>query len=63
MTCVQHIVGAGLSRVVYAWREPPVFTAGEGARQLAAAGISVTEIPALAKAAKSINTHLPLLAA
>lgn len=61
VTCVQHIVAAGLSRVVYAWREPPIFTAGEGAGQLAAAGISVTEIPALAKAAKSINSHLPLL--
>jgi 5-amino-6-(5-phosphoribosylamino)uracil reductase len=61
VTCVRHIIGAGLSRVVYAWREPPIFTAGEGAGQLAAAGISVTEIPALARAAKSINTHLPVL--
>ena len=42
----------------YAWREPPVFTAGEGAEQLAAAGISVTEIPALARAAKSVIAHL-----
>ncbi len=63
VTCVRHIIDAGLSRVVYAWREPPVFTAGEGAGQLAAAGISVTEIPALARAAKSINTHLPVLVA
>ena len=60
VTCARHIVGAGLSRVVYAWREPPVFTAGEGAEQLAAAGISVTEIPALARAAKSVNAHLPV---
>jgi 5-amino-6-(5-phosphoribosylamino)uracil reductase len=61
VTCVQHIIGAGLSRVVYAWREPPIFAAGDGAEKLAAAGISVTEIPALARAAKSINSHLPVL--
>lgn len=60
VTCAQHIIGAGLSRVVYAWREPPIFAAGDGAERLAAAGISVTEIPALARAAKSINSHLPV---
>jgi diaminohydroxyphosphoribosylaminopyrimidine deaminase/5-amino-6-(5-phosphoribosylamino)uracil reductase len=60
VTCAQHIIGAGLSRVVYAWREPPIFAAGDGAEKLAAAGISVTEIPALARAAKSINSHLPV---
>ena len=34
VTCVQHILAAGIPRVVFAWREPPIFTAGEGAEQL-----------------------------
>ncbi|HZR53713.1 MAG TPA: deaminase [Streptosporangiaceae bacterium] len=58
MTCVGHILAAGLPRVVYAWREPPIFTAGEGAEQLQAAGLSVTEIPALADVASSVNDRL-----
>jgi riboflavin biosynthesis pyrimidine reductase/pyrimidine deaminase RibD-like protein len=58
VTCVQHIVAAGIPRVVYAWREPPVFTAGEGAGQLQAAGVAVTEIPALAEAARSVNAWM-----
>lgn len=62
VTCVQHIVAAGLPRVVFAWREPPVFTSGQGAEQLRAAGVSVIEVPALASVAESVNAHLPGLA-
>ncbi len=58
VTCVQHILAAGIPRVVFAWREPPLFTAGEGAEQLRAAGVSVTEVPELADRAKSVNAHL-----
>ncbi len=58
MTCVQHILAAGIPRVVFAWREPPLFTGGEGADQLRAAGVSVTEVPELAARAKSVNAHL-----
>jgi 5-amino-6-(5-phosphoribosylamino)uracil reductase len=58
VTCVQHIVAAGIPRVVFAWREPPLFTEGEGAGQLRAAGVSVTEIPGLAGRARAINAHL-----
>jgi riboflavin-specific deaminase-like protein len=58
LTCVQHIVAVGIPRVVFAWREPPLFTDGEGAEQLIAAGVAVTEIPDLAAPAKSINAHL-----
>jgi 5-amino-6-(5-phosphoribosylamino)uracil reductase len=58
VTCVQHILASGIPRVVYAWQEPPLFTKGDGADQLRAAGISVTEIPALAPRAESINAHL-----
>ena len=55
VTCVQHILAAGIPRVVYAWREPPVFTAGEGAEQLQAAGVAVTEVSALAGTARAVN--------
>ena len=48
VTCVQHILAAGLPRVVFAWREPPIFAAGDGAEQLRAAGVTVTELSALA---------------
>jgi pyrimidine deaminase RibD-like protein len=58
LTCVQHIVAAGIPRVVYAWREPPLFTGGEGAGQLLAAGVAVTEVPELATRAKAVNAHL-----
>ena len=58
VTCVGHILAAGLPRVVYAWREPPIFTAGEGAEQLQAAGLSVTEISALAGVASSVNARV-----
>ena len=58
VTCVQHIVAAGIPRVVFAWREPPLFTEGEGAEQLRAAGVSVTEIGDLAERARAVNAHL-----
>jgi riboflavin-specific deaminase-like protein len=58
LTCVQHIVAAGIPRVVFAWREPALFTAGEGADQLRAAGVAVTEVPGLADRARVVNAHL-----
>jgi len=58
VTCVQHIVAAGIPRVVFAWREPALFTAGEGAEQLGAAGVTVIEVPGLAARARAVNTHL-----
>ena len=57
VTCVQHILAAGIPRVVFAWREPPIFTEGRGAEQLRAAGITVVEIPELARAASAINAR------
>jgi riboflavin-specific deaminase-like protein len=59
VTCVQHIVAAGIPRVVFAWREPPLFAAGDGAEQLRAAGVEVIEIPDLAARARAVNAHLP----
>jgi riboflavin-specific deaminase-like protein len=58
VTCVQHIVAAGIPRVVFAWREPPLFTAGDGADQLRAAGVDVLELPDLAPRACAVNAHL-----
>ena len=58
LTCVQHIVAAGIPRVVFAWREPRLFTDGEGAEQLRAAGVAVTEVPGLAARAQAVNAHL-----
>jgi len=58
VTCVQHIVAAGIPRVVFAWREPGLFTDGEGAEQLRAAGVAVTEVPGLAGRARAVNAHL-----
>ena len=58
VTCVGHIVAADIPRVVFAWREPRLFTDGEGAEQLRAAGVAVTELPGLAERARAINAHL-----
>jgi len=58
VTCVQHIIAAGIPRVIFAWREPPIFTAGDGADQLRAAGIDVLELPDLAPRACTVNAHL-----
>jgi riboflavin-specific deaminase-like protein len=58
VTCVQHIVAAGIPRVVFAWREPRLFTDGEGAEQLRAAGVDVTEVPGPAGRARAVNAHL-----
>ncbi len=55
VTCVQHILAAGIGRVVFAWREPPIFTEGRGAEQLKAAGVTVVEVPELAETAAAIN--------
>ena len=58
VTCVQHILAAGLPRVVFAWREPRLFTDGAGAEQLRAAGLEVIEFPGLAPRARAVNAHL-----
>ncbi|MGG2463895.1 deaminase [Streptomyces sp. RGM 3693] len=59
-TCAGLIVAAGITRVVFAWREPPLFvTARQGAHLLTAAGVTVIEIPDLAPAARAANTYLP----
>jgi riboflavin-specific deaminase-like protein len=58
-SCVQLILSAGIRRVVFACREPALFVARpRGAEQLAAAGVSVIELPELARRANDPNRHL-----
>jgi pyrimidine deaminase RibD-like protein len=57
-SCSELILAAGISRVVFAWREPPIFVEGRGAELLAAAGVEVVEVPELAEAAREVNRHL-----
>ncbi len=56
--CAELIIAAGLRRVVYAWREPPLLATGGGDRTLRAAGVSVTEVAELAAEARQVNAHL-----
>jgi 5-amino-6-(5-phosphoribosylamino)uracil reductase len=56
--CSQLIIDAGLRRVVYAWREPPLLAPGGGGRQLLAGGAIVIEVPELAPEARQVNAHL-----
>jgi 5-amino-6-(5-phosphoribosylamino)uracil reductase len=58
LTCVQHIIAAGIPRVVFAWREPPIFTEGRGAEQLRAAGVTVVQLPEYTEAARQVNAPL-----
>lgn len=59
--CTQLILDAGIRRVVIAWREPSLFVADcQGAELLAAAGVTVIEMPELAERAKAANRHLSL---
>jgi pyrimidine deaminase RibD-like protein len=57
-SCTQLILGAGISRVVFAWREPSIFVEGRGAELLVAAGVEVVELPELAEQVREVNQHL-----
>ncbi len=62
--CAELIAAAGVRRVVFAWREPPIFQPGGGAEWLSEHGIEVLEVPDLAAAARAVNgpllrRHLP----
>lgn len=56
--CAELIIGAGIGRVIIAWREPPVFVPGGGAELLRDAGITVVEVPELAAEARAVNAAL-----
>ena len=56
--CARLIVATAIRRVVFALREPPALAPGGGAGILRAAGVEVTELPALADEVRAVNAHL-----
>jgi diaminohydroxyphosphoribosylaminopyrimidine deaminase/5-amino-6-(5-phosphoribosylamino)uracil reductase len=61
VTCTQHVLNAGIPRVVIAWLEPPLFVKGAQGREiLSGAGVQVEELAELADEAKEPNSHLDL---
>jgi diaminohydroxyphosphoribosylaminopyrimidine deaminase/5-amino-6-(5-phosphoribosylamino)uracil reductase len=57
-TCTQLILDAGITRVVFALREPPLFADGHGAELLREAGVEVIEITDLGKLVREVNATL-----
>lgn len=57
-SCCEKIIKAGILRVVFALREPPIFVEGRGAAMLLEAGITVVEISKGGGRVESINRHL-----
>jgi diaminohydroxyphosphoribosylaminopyrimidine deaminase/5-amino-6-(5-phosphoribosylamino)uracil reductase len=55
VSCAELIMRSGVGRVVYAWREPPIFQPGGGAAWLEDRGVVVIEIPDLTSAAQAVN--------
>jgi len=58
LACTVRILDAGILRVVFALREPPLFVDGHGAEVLAAAGVEVIELAGEARVVTEINAHL-----
>jgi pyrimidine deaminase RibD-like protein len=58
VSCAELIAGSGVTRVVFAWREPPIFQDGGGAAWLSAQGLTVIELSELAEAAMAPNREL-----
>jgi len=58
LNCTDHILAAGIPRVVLALREPALLAVCDGAERLRAAGVEVVELPALATLVRSVNAHL-----
>ncbi|GAA4687947.1 diaminohydroxyphosphoribosylaminopyrimidine deaminase [Promicromonospora umidemergens] len=58
VTCTEHILRAGIPRVVFALSEPDLFVDCVGAATLRAAGVDVIQFEDLAHAAWGANQHL-----
>jgi pyrimidine deaminase RibD-like protein len=56
--CARLIADTGISRVVFALREPPTLAPGGGAGMLRAAGVEVAEVQELSDAVRTVNAHL-----
>lgn len=58
LSCTDHILAAGIPRVVLALREPALLAVCDGADRLRAAGVEVVELPELAAQVRAVNAHL-----
>jgi riboflavin biosynthesis pyrimidine reductase/pyrimidine deaminase RibD-like protein len=58
LSCTDHILAAGIPRVVLALREPALLAVCDGADRLRAAGVEVVELPELAQQVRAVNAHL-----
>lgn len=58
LSCTDRILASPISRVVFAWREPVLFTDGHGAELLRAAGRTVIEVGELSEEVRAVNGHL-----
>lgn len=54
-TCTELIIAAGIRRVVFALREPPLFVDCNGVELLQQAGVQVVEVPDLADLVREAN--------
>ncbi|OZM71279.1 dCMP deaminase [Amycolatopsis antarctica] len=59
VTCTQHILDAGVARIVFAWREPDPLVACNGAERLRDAGRDVVEVSEFAGLVRALNPHMP----
>lgn len=57
-SCTSLIIHHGFGRVVFALREPSLFTHCDGIRMLQEAGIEVVEMPSFASEVRCINKHI-----
>jgi pyrimidine deaminase RibD-like protein len=55
LSCTDHILEAGIPRVVLAWREPTLLAVCDGAERLRAAGVEVVEPEGFAGAVREVN--------
>jgi pyrimidine deaminase RibD-like protein len=53
--CAELVLASAIRRVVFAWREPPVFQPGGGAQWLAGNGTEIVELSELAAEARLVN--------
>lgn len=58
VSCTDHILAAGIPRVVMAWREPPLLAVCDGSERLSTAGVEVVELPALSGAVQEVNRQV-----
>ncbi|WP_312886735.1 dihydrofolate reductase family protein [Actinocrinis puniceicyclus] len=58
LSCTDHILAAGIPRVVLALREPALLAVCDGADRLRAAGVEVVELPELGAQVREVNSHL-----